>query len=193
MISTKASTDSRSDPAIANQTPSTATGTAPPTATRSSAFSRSPWARKSTPASTAANELKKAICRHSVARLTNSPAVNQRLFATDQSARVMNSVIGVFSRGPLEAYSMKPKKVRKAAAVTRPASLEANTSRPSTYTAHTHAVAMTMNSKRIVSKSSNPPMRAMPTPMPGITCASGPARLRMPRYGGTPSATCWPA
>ena len=54
----------------------------------------------------------------------------------------MNSVIGVFSRGPLEAYSMKPKKVRKAAAVTSPASLEANTSRPSTYTAHTHAVAM---------------------------------------------------
>ena len=43
----------------------------------------------------------------------------------------MKSVIGVFSRGPLDAYSMKPKKVRNAAAETSPASLEANTSRPS--------------------------------------------------------------
>src|SRR5688500_17603076 len=103
LISTKASTDSRRDPASANQTAHTATGTVPPTPTRTRDLSRSPCARKATPASTAANELKKAICRHRVARLTNNPAVNQRLLATAHRASVMKSVIGVFSRGPLEA------------------------------------------------------------------------------------------
>ena len=75
--------------------------------------------------------MKKAIWRHSVARLTNTPAVNQRFAGTAHRAQTMNSVIGVFSRGPFEAYWMKPVKVRKVAAVTSPAGLERNTSRPS--------------------------------------------------------------
>jgi hypothetical protein len=33
----------------------------------------------------------------------------------------MNSVIGVFSRGPFDAYSMKPEKLRKVTAETTPA------------------------------------------------------------------------
>ena len=43
----------------------------------------------------------------------------------------MNSTIGVFSRGPSEAYSMKPAKLRNAAAAVSPTSREANRSRPS--------------------------------------------------------------
>ena len=30
-------------------------------------------------------------------------------------------------------------------------------------------------------------------PMPGTRWLSGPDRLTTPSYGGTPSATCWPA
>ena len=52
--------------------------------------------------------LKNAVWRHSVARLVKTPAVNHLRRVTAQSATMTKSVIGVFSRGPLEAYWMKP-------------------------------------------------------------------------------------
>ena len=52
---------------------------------------------------TAAKVLKKAVCRHSVARLVKSPAVNHQRRVTAHRATMTNSAIGVFSRGPLEA------------------------------------------------------------------------------------------
>ena len=131
LIRRNASTASCNEPAAANHTAHTATGRAPPRATRARARSRPPWARKSAPATTAVNDEKKAIWRHSVARLTNTPAVNQCFLATAHRAQVTKRVIGVFSRGPFDAYSMKPENVRKVAAETSPASLEVKTSRPS--------------------------------------------------------------
>ena len=111
--------------------PSTATGTSPPTAIRTSARIRPPVASRSAPTATAVKVLKNAVCRHSVARLVRTPAVNQRRCVTAHSAPITKSVIGVFSRGPLDAYWMKPWTASIALAVTRPAPRERNRSRPS--------------------------------------------------------------
>ena len=66
-----------------------------------------------------------------MARLTQTPAVNHHRRVTAQSATMMNSVMGVFSRGPFEAYWMKPWKASKVPAVTSPAALDRKRSRPS--------------------------------------------------------------
>ena len=75
--------------------------------------------------------LKNAVCRHSVARLVKRPAVNHLRRVTAQRATMTKSAIGVFSRGPLEAYWMKPWNDSSALAVTSPAARESKRSRPS--------------------------------------------------------------
>ena len=74
--------------------------------------------------------LKNAVCRHSVARLVKTPAVNHLRRVIAQSATMTKRAIGVFSRGPSEAYWMKPWNDSSALAATSPAARESNRSRP---------------------------------------------------------------
>ena len=133
------------------------------------------------------------VCSTSVASPRNNPAVTHRRpgpAASSDTSR--NSTIGVFSRGPSEAYTMNPEKLRKAVADGQPRPRRAEQVAPEEVdqddaAAREHQVEQPHPDEVVQAHQPREPH-----PDPGSTWASGPARFSTPTYGGTPSATCWP-
>ena len=164
----------------------------PPTAKRPRALSRpSDWPR-TTAATAPATATRSTGCQQSVASAVKKPMVSQRRWAMASIAQSRKSTIDVFSRGPSEAYAMNPWQPSRLAAAATPASRDRKTSRPRRYVTAMAAIAKNMRNTRMPTTWSTPTQPDSAAPMPGMRCASGPARLTTATYGGTPSATCWP-
>ena len=81
------------------------------------------------PTTAPASSGKNATCRVKVARPIDTPVSSQRRCDRAQIAPRMKRTIGVFSRGPSVARSMKPWKLSMVAAAARPAVREVKRSR----------------------------------------------------------------